>query len=155
MDYTPDVIRVGRFAVLCVGVIVLCIALFTQDLRFNQRVNLCIAAAIDFGACAFSYLYPKLMQRVRKDRAPVKIPLLCMRLADMQKIHPLMSLAEYCERCGAPLGVYPSGQRILAEKGREHIELVCNRCAPSPVVGLMLPETLNEVRDSIPNPDIQ
>jgi len=52
-----------RIAVLLLGIFVLWVAIFAPDLTFSQRFNMCVAAVIDFGACAFTYLYPKLMRK--------------------------------------------------------------------------------------------
>lgn len=76
---------------------------------------------------------------------------MCMRLAEMELVHPLMNREHCCERCGEILGLYPTGQAILAKYGRERIELVCNRCLRPDIA--ILPETaFAEMEQSIPNP---
>jgi hypothetical protein len=51
--------------------------------------------------------------------------LICMRLADMERVHPdqvIMSCSECRERCG----VFPSGQGILQRF--PHAKVVCQVC---------------------------
>lgn len=66
-----------------------------------------------------------------------KHTLLCMRASDMARVHPETDWSHKCERCGESIGVYPSGQRVIARLGRANIILVCNRCQqPGPVAVL-------------------
>lgn len=53
------------------------------------------------------------------------VELVCMRLADMTRVHP-RQIERPCSRCGAICGVYPSGQNVL----RNHplAKIVCQRC---------------------------
>ena len=52
--------------------------------------------------------------------------LVAMRLANMLVGHPNMTTG-LCSRCGEVLGVYPSGQRVLARYGKR-VDLVCEVC---------------------------
>ena len=72
-----------------------------------------------------------------------------MRLTDMHRVHPDM-VARICSRCTETCGVYPSGQRLLAE--RPEAKIVCNRFEPNPSFSGLLPGTLEETRQSMPNP---
>ena len=57
--------------------------------------------------------------------APKGVELLCMRLADMHRVHP-EQVVDVCHLCGELVGVYPSGQQVM----REHPDamLVCQVC---------------------------
>jgi hypothetical protein len=52
--------------------------------------------------------------------------LVVMRLADMRRVHPRQDNARACSICGAQVGIYPSGQRIL--KASAAIRVVCSHC---------------------------
>lgn len=49
-----------------------------------------------------------------------------MRLKDMARVHP-EQIESKCARCGYVVGIYPSGQRMLAFFG-DDIEIVCQAC---------------------------
>ncbi|MET3995059.1 hypothetical protein ABID65_006725 [Bradyrhizobium sp. S3.9.2] len=51
--------------------------------------------------------------------------LIVMRLADMKRVHP-KQIEATCSACGHVVGVYPSGQRIMAQY--PEIKLVCQVC---------------------------
>jgi hypothetical protein len=53
--------------------------------------------------------------------------LLTMRLANMFVGHPDMVTDRVCPRCGETVGIYPSGQRLLAKKGNR-VDLICEVC---------------------------
>lgn len=53
--------------------------------------------------------------------------LLVMRLAHMFVGHPDMVTDHVCSRCGETVGIYPSGQRLLASKGKR-VDIVCEVC---------------------------
>jgi hypothetical protein len=61
--------------------------------------------------------------------------LICMRLANMKRIHPKMTTDQVCSKCGEALGVYPSGQRALA--AMPDLVLMCEVCQP-PGPGVVL-----------------
>lgn len=85
---------------------------------------------------------------------PEKASLLCMRLADMARVHPLMSRAYKCDRCGHQLGIYPSGQEHIRQYGRDHIELICNQCTNrQPDIVQMTTQNIIECAESVDNPE--
>jgi hypothetical protein len=53
--------------------------------------------------------------------------LVAMRLANMTVGHPDMTVDHACARCGETLGLYPSGQGVLARYGNR-VDLVCEIC---------------------------
>ena len=53
--------------------------------------------------------------------------LVCMRLADMFKMHPEQDNSRVCALCDKPVGIYPTGQARLRRD--PSIEIVCSRCA--------------------------
>jgi hypothetical protein len=60
--------------------------------------------------------------------------LIVMRLAEMRRVHPGM-IASVCAQCRHAVGVYPSGQRVLAE--RPGSVILCNHCQdPTKASGL-------------------
>ena len=64
------------------------------------------------------------------------IPLIVMRLADMERVHPEQIEAK-CAKCGEVVAVYPSGQRVMREV--PDIELVCQVCMKPAKVSLLAP----------------
>lgn len=56
-----------------------------------------------------------------------RVRLLCMRLADMVRVHPRMDTTHRCARCKHTVGLYPSGQDVL-RKHRNNVEIVCQQC---------------------------
>ena len=52
--------------------------------------------------------------------------LIVMRLANMRRVHPQQDNSRTCKRCGESVGVYPSGQHIIAHC--PETELVCDVC---------------------------
>jgi hypothetical protein len=63
--------------------------------------------------------------------------LICMRLADMKRVHP-DQITDKCTRCGETVGIYPSGQRVLNLLPGQ-IEIVCHVCRPEPDVTMLAP----------------
>jgi hypothetical protein len=55
------------------------------------------------------------------------VGLVCMRLADMRRIHPEQDNSHVCFRCGERVGLYPSGQKAVRDN--PGIEIVCAVCA--------------------------
>jgi len=56
--------------------------------------------------------------------------LIVMRLANMKVVHPEQVIVR-CERCRHKVGVYPSGQRLIAQ--HPDIAIVCSVChSPGP-----------------------
>ena len=62
--------------------------------------------------------------------------LIVMRLADMQRVHPDQITAQ-CSKCGATVGVYPSGQKVMREI--PGVELICQVCKQPADVTLLAP----------------
>jgi hypothetical protein len=56
----------------------------------------------------------KLFERLRGWRRPRAPELIVMRLADMHMVHPDQIVAR-CMSCHHEVGIYPSGQRVIAE----------------------------------------
>jgi hypothetical protein len=77
-----------------------------------------------------------------------KTMLTVMRLANMHKVHPQMTVEHKCDRCGEQTGIYPSGQAVIQRYGRENIEIVCDVCAGPNVVGEPAPGALGEFGQS-------
>lgn len=61
----------------------------------------------------------------RTKRTPL-VFLAVMRQADMLVAHPDTDYTKTCSACKEPVGIYPSGQRII--KKNPTTILVCNRC---------------------------
>lgn len=51
--------------------------------------------------------------------------LVCMRLADMVVVHPAQ-IEGLCHKCGAIVGIYPTGQRAL--KTYPKMKITCVQC---------------------------
>ena len=77
------------------------------------------------------------MSRLRNPFRRRRYILIAMRLANMVVGHPEMTTDRRCGRCGEVLGVYPSGQRVLAKYGKR-VDLVCEVCH-GPPSGEVLP----------------
>ena len=80
----------------------------------------------------------------------VKADLVCMRLADMTRAHP-EQIEDKCSKCGETVGIYPSGQRILAQKPGTRI--VCHICYVENISGYtaIMPAlgALQETKESV------
>lgn len=74
--------------------------------------------------------------------------LLAMREADMVFVHPEMDRSHVCSQCGAMVGLYPSGQKIL--KRYKNVRIVCQVCDPSPPERAPTLEVLAEMTQSVP-----
>ena len=81
--------------------------------------------------------------------AALKPLLVVMRRSNMTLVHPEMIISN-CHRCREPVGVYPSGQRIVR---KFDVELVCEVCY-GPVTSLppLAPGAREETRESVPAP---
>lgn len=80
------------------------------------------------------------------------LSLICMRLADMHRVHP-DQIESKCERCGEAVGIYPSGQSVLFRMGSDKVEIVCHVCKDKdqrPVINVMAPGAEKEVEQSVP-----
>jgi len=60
MNDPKTVLAYCRWMVFVLGLLLLGMAIFMPDLRFSQRCNFVTSSMIDFGAWAFTYLWPRL-----------------------------------------------------------------------------------------------
>jgi hypothetical protein len=79
------------------------------------------------------------------------IGLVCMRLADMHRIHPSQDNSHVCSDCGQRVGLYPSGQKAVRDN--PGITIVCHVCAINDeadevLSAAPLDEIAQEMRDS-------
>jgi hypothetical protein len=82
--------------------------------------------------------------------------LIVMRLIDMHKVHPQQDSTHVCRTCGAPVGVYPTGQAAL--KRFPTMTILCSVCAEQMVdvkrdtgrPAGSAAEILEEARQSVP-----
>lgn len=74
--------------------------------------------------------------------------LIVMRLADMQRLHPRQDNSRVCSKCNEAVGIYPSGQAVLAQ--RPDAQLICNACYPQNAADVvaLAPGALQEARES-------
>ena len=82
----------------------------------------------------------------------VRVRLYVMRLANMHRVHP-DQIEDKCGECGEVVGIYPSGQRVMLQHGRKHIDLICDVCmatAERPDVLVMAPGAIQEKSESKP-----
>ena len=86
-------------------------------------------------------------------KKPLKGPamLVVMRVARMTKAHPETDFTHRCARCREPVGIFPSGQRLLREQ--PNVEIVCDGCAGNTtaimLAGEALPGVRQEARESV------
>lgn len=52
----------------------------------------------------------------------------------MERVHP-DQIEDKCDLCGTTVGIYPSGQGVIARHGRENTEVACYECN-GPIGGL-------------------
>lgn len=64
--------------------------------------------------------------------------LLCVRLADAERVHPKMRTDFFCDNCFRQLAVFPSGVSIIRKHGRAKIQILCSHCGPQDVSGAAL-----------------
>jgi hypothetical protein len=77
--------------------------------------------------------------------------LIVMRLADMHRQHPQQDNSRVCVECGHRVGIYPSGQRVLAQL--PNTAIVCSRCLvkrPRPDKVFLAPGAERELSESVP-----
>lgn len=73
-----------------------------------------------------------------------------MRLANMTVGHPDMTTDRVCGRCDETVGIYPSGQAVLARHGKR-VDLVCEVChGPVEPGTLLAPGARDEPAQSRP-----
>lgn len=80
-----------------------------------------------------------------------KTVLVAMRAKEMRRVHPDTVFTYDCAKCGARLGVYPSGQAIIREHGLDNVTLLCSHCMPEGRFA-PAPGALEEIAQSIENP---
>lgn len=73
--------------------------------------------------------------------------LMVMHLADMHRVHPQTDYSHVCSRCGGPVGIYPSGQRIVR---KFKTTIICNRCQQPDQRCQPAPGAMSEVGQSRP-----
>jgi hypothetical protein len=78
--------------------------------------------------------------------------LVVMQLADMRRVHPKQDNSRVCNTCGKQVGIYPSGQRMLALK--PDMLLLCNRCHVDymDTLEVLAPGAELEPLESVPGP---
>lgn len=85
--------------------------------------------------------------------AEQRMQLVVMRASDMLRVHPRTDWTRRCGSCGEPVGIYPSGQRVLAEHG-DLVNIICNRCTDS-TTGTLAPGAEHEPAQSVWNPRVR
>jgi hypothetical protein len=74
--------------------------------------------------------------------------LLVMRLDQMTTTHPDQDSSRVCSRCRQPVGVYPSGQAVLARS--PETEIICDVCHAAdpnpPRIQISAPGALEEAK---------
>jgi hypothetical protein len=63
---------------------------------------------------------------LRRWRQPKQHTLIAMRLKDMLVVHPRQDNSRVCSRCGQQVGIYPSGQGVIAR--RPNTIIICQIC---------------------------
>jgi hypothetical protein len=82
------------------------------------------------------------LRRRRKEPRLRPIDLVVMRLADMLLVHPQQDNSRVCSRCGDQVGIYPSGQDILAR--HPDTIITCSACAGPLGPAVLAPGALEE-----------
>lgn len=79
------------------------------------------------------------------------LTLICMRLANMHRVHKRMT-TDTCDKCHETVGVYPSGQTVIAEAKRPNVQLICEICHLGEPADIMIlaPGAIRERNESIP-----
>jgi hypothetical protein len=87
---------------------------------------------------------------------PKGIELIAMRYIDMTRMHPDQDDTHKCHKCGFGVGIYPTGQRALAENPK--MKITCVHCASLAPPGTEIypagpiDEIMQESRESFPVP---
>jgi hypothetical protein len=77
--------------------------------------------------------------------------LVVMRLVDMHRVHPAQDNTRVCSDCGAPVGIFPSGQEAM--RRFPDLQIICNVCInkmPGSIVNIPAPGALEEIGQSVP-----
>ena len=69
-----------------------------------------------------------------------------MRLDDMLLVHPQMDRDHICSKCLVPVGIYPSGQRVLQQYRK--VTIICQVCQPNALSFGLAPGALSETQQS-------
>ena len=88
----------------------------------------------------------KMVDWWRRRKQQVTLTVMCV--ADMWTAHPNTDYSHVCSKCREPVGIYPSGQRVL--RRYKSTTIVCNRCADPGQVGVLAPGALREPMQSKP-----
>ena len=86
------------------------------------------------------------MFRRKKKKKQKRGALICMRLDEMFRVHP-DQITRNCSKCGAEVGIYPSGQAVLVEHG-DRVDIICNHCQPIGTSAGLAPGALEESSQS-------
>jgi hypothetical protein len=76
--------------------------------------------------------------------------LVVMRLDDMDRRHPSQDNSRVCSKCGAQVGIYPSGQKVL--KNDPSYVIICSHCVDMSTNNInvhLAPGSLEEAFESI------
>jgi len=88
----------------------------------------------------------KLLDRLLPWRRKKRVTLVCMRTQNMVRVHP-QQVTRTCARCGAPVGVYPSGQGVLRDYS--DVEIICEEHG-EPLSATLAPGAAEEPFQSVP-----
>jgi hypothetical protein len=72
--------------------------------------------------------------------------LIVMRLANMHRVHPRQDNSRVCATCGEQVGIYPSGQAMLAAD--PSIRLICDVCRTPADITFLAPGAEREPFES-------
>jgi hypothetical protein len=72
--------------------------------------------------------------------------LIVMRLANMHRVHPRQDNSRVCAACGEQVGIYPSGQAMLAAD--PSIRLICDVCRTPADITFLAPGAEREPFES-------
>jgi hypothetical protein len=87
--------------------------------------------------------------RRRKEPRQGPVQLVVMRHVDMVMVHPNQDNTRFCSQCGERVGIYPSGQAVLAR--HPDAVITCQICAgPQGPLMVLAPGAVEERRESQP-----
>ncbi len=73
--------------------------------------------------------------------------LIVMRLKNMRRVHPLQDNSQVCAVCGKQVGIYPSGQAVLASDPATRI--ICDVCYQPSSLAVLAPGAEHEPFESV------
>lgn len=88
---------------------------------------------------------------IRRKRTPTR--LLVMRAEDMFVVHPHTDWSHICDFCHQPVGIYPSGMKVL--RTYKNVEIICNHCTSLDGTFIPAPGSIEEGGVSVPNPEFK